>query len=91
MTNPDHSPNDDAFLRRAIETTIRIGVVALLAAWCFQITMPFIIPIVWGIIIATAVYPGFRLLESALGERRRLAATDRTRRGLTWRLSIAAC
>ena len=74
MTDSNPSTNDEAFLTRAIETTIRIGVVVLLAAWCFQITMPFIIPIVWGIIIATAVYPGFRLLETALGERRRLAS-----------------
>jgi predicted PurR-regulated permease PerM len=49
--------------------------VALLVVWCFQIVRPFIVPVVWGIIIAVAVHPGYRRLETALGNRRTIAAT----------------
>jgi predicted PurR-regulated permease PerM len=65
---------EKAFVNRALEAAIRIGVVVLLFAWCFQIVRPFIVPIVWGIIIAVAVYPGYRRLLSATGERRGLSA-----------------
>ena len=74
MNNSHGSSNDKEFLARALETTIRIGVVAILAVWCFQIVRPFIIPVVWGIIIAVAVFPGYQRLESALNGRQRLAA-----------------
>lgn len=63
------------FMHRALETTIRIGIVLLLAAWCFQIMRPFFIPVLWGIIIAVAVYPGYRRLEMWLNGRGKLAAT----------------
>jgi predicted PurR-regulated permease PerM len=67
--------SDKIFVRRAVEAAIRIGLVALLVAWCFQIVWPFIVPVVWAIIIAVAVYPGYRRLEVALGNRRTIAAT----------------
>jgi predicted PurR-regulated permease PerM len=66
---------DDAFLNRAVETTIRIGLLAILVIYCFQIVRPFIIPVVWGMIIAVAVYPNYQWLQRLLGERRTLAAT----------------
>jgi predicted PurR-regulated permease PerM len=75
MTTSDSSSHDKLFLSRALEATIRIGLILLLAAWCFQIVQPFIIPVVWGIIIATATYPAYRWLEGALGGRRGIAAT----------------
>jgi uncharacterized membrane protein len=67
--------NDKILVHRAVEAAIRIGLVALLVAWCFQIVRPFIVPFVWGIIIAVAVHPGYRRLEAALGNRRTIAAT----------------
>jgi predicted PurR-regulated permease PerM len=41
--------------------------------WCFQILKPFIELIMWGAIIAIAVYPAFCKLEALLGGRRKLA------------------
>ena len=72
-----HEPSslDKAFVNRALEATIRIGLVALLVAWCFQIVRPFVIPVFWGMIIAVASYPGYRRLEEWLGGRGFLAAT----------------
>jgi predicted PurR-regulated permease PerM len=70
------------FLSNALEATIRIGALILVAAWCFDIVKPFIIPIVWGIIIAVAIYPGFLRLQKALGGRNGLAAALVTLLGL---------
>ena len=74
MTDPSPSPSDRLYLKKALEATIHIGLILLLAAWCFQIVQPFIIPIVWGMIIATATYPAYRWLEGALGGRTTIAA-----------------
>ena len=59
----------------AIETTIRISLIALLVTWCFLILQPFIIPVLWGLIIAIALYPTYRWIEGKLGNRRKTAAT----------------
>ena len=60
--------------QRAVEVTIRIGLLFLLAAWCFLIVKPFIIPILWGMIIAIASYPVYRWMRLKLGGRGKLAA-----------------
>ena len=67
--------NDRAFLNRTVEATIRLGLIAVLVLYCFQIIRPFIIPVVWGVIIAVAVYPNYQWVQRALGDRRTLAAT----------------
>jgi predicted PurR-regulated permease PerM len=65
---------DRDFLNRATETTIRIALVALLVTWCFHIVTPFILPVVWGVIIATTVFPAYRWVGRKMGGRDRLAA-----------------
>jgi predicted PurR-regulated permease PerM len=62
----------------AIEIAIRIGALILLISWCFLILKPFISPVVWGIIIAVAVYPLHIRLTAILGHRPRLAAAIMT-------------
>jgi predicted PurR-regulated permease PerM len=74
VTSTQSYVEDRNFLRRAIEISVRIALVVLLAFWCFQLVLPFIQPIVWGIIIAVAAQPLFRRLEGALRGRSRLAA-----------------
>jgi predicted PurR-regulated permease PerM len=71
---PPLSDRDQQFLKLALEGAIRIGVLAALAVWCYQIARPFMQPILWGVIIAVAVYPGYRWLEVRLNNRRFLAA-----------------
>jgi predicted PurR-regulated permease PerM len=66
---------DKASFNRTVETLIRLGIIAVLVVYCFQIVRPFIIPVLWGVIIAVAVYPGFLSLRELLGGRNRLAAT----------------
>jgi len=59
----------------SIEVAIRLGLLILLGAWCFLIIVPFILPVMWGVIIAVAIYPLFTKLKSALGGRNKLATT----------------
>jgi predicted PurR-regulated permease PerM len=75
MSNSLTSTDDTLFNRRAIEAAIRIGLVFLLVLWCFNIVRPFILLVLWGAILAVAVYPLFVRLQTALGGRRKLAAT----------------
>jgi len=75
MNISDEISAEREFVRRAIEAAIRIGLIVLVAAWCFQIVEPFIIPVLWGIIIGVACTPMFRLLRTRLGGRNKLAAT----------------
>ena len=75
MASIELPPDDGQFVERALQAAIRIGLVLLLVAWCFTIVRPFVVPVVWGIIIAVATYPAFARLQAALGGRRVPAAT----------------
>ena len=67
--------NSNEFTSNSIEAMVRIGLLLLLATWCFKIITPFIVPVMWGVIIAVAIYPLFLKLKSALGGNNKLAAT----------------
>ena len=75
MSSSNQPANDKLYVARALEASIHIGLVALILFWCFKIGQPFLETIVWGIILAVAVHPGYNRLKSALGGRGRLAAT----------------
>jgi predicted PurR-regulated permease PerM len=62
------------YVNRAVEASIYIGLAVLLAAACLLILSPFVPLLAWGIIIAVAIYPGFRKLQTMLGGRQVLAA-----------------
>ncbi|HSO08178.1 MAG TPA: AI-2E family transporter [Pelomicrobium sp.] len=73
-TIPTLSESDRNFLNLTVEAALRIGLLAFLTIWCFNIARPFLVPILWGVIIAVAVYPGYRRVETWLSGRRGLAA-----------------
>lgn len=50
-------PNNSNFSAQAIDAFIKIAAVSLLIFWCFSILQPFILLVIWGGIIATALYP----------------------------------
>ncbi len=66
--------NSRLFEKNVIEAAIKIGILAILVVWTFRIIQPFLIPVVWGIIIAVALEPFIGKLSRLLGGRRKLAA-----------------
>ena len=66
--------NNSEFTKNTIEAAIRLGLLLLLALWCFNIIKPFVLPVLWGVIIAVAIYPIFTKLKAALGGRNKLAS-----------------
>ncbi len=70
----NNSPSDDqVFTRRGMDLAIKIAVLAIIVFACFQIFSPFLMPVLWGIIIAVAVNPVFLMIKKVLGGRNRLA------------------
>ncbi|HEY1468538.1 MAG TPA: AI-2E family transporter [Candidatus Acidoferrum sp.] len=62
--------DDHRYVDQAVEASIHIGLLVLLAVACLGILAPFLVIIAWGAIIAVAAYPAERKLEKALGGRR---------------------
>jgi len=63
-------------------TALRLGLIFLILYWCFQILAPFIPLVLWGAIIAIAIYPLHLNLAERLGNRNKLSATLMTLLGL---------
>jgi predicted PurR-regulated permease PerM len=54
---------------------LRVGFVGLLLFMSFKIVAPFLMPIVWGVIISIGIYPIFEKISSLIGGRKSIAAT----------------
>ena len=78
MNPSDKRSKEKSYLELATDIAIRIGVLALLIAWCFQILRPFITLVIWGTIIAIAFYPVCAKLGNLLGNRIKTAASIMT-------------
>jgi predicted PurR-regulated permease PerM len=70
----DDASADQLVTRRAVETAIRIGVVGLIGWLCFRAFEPFLVPALWGTMIAVAIHPTHRRLAGVLGGKTTLAA-----------------
>ncbi|ARN74823.1 AI-2E family transporter [Oceanicoccus sagamiensis] len=66
---------DKQFIARAVEASIKIAAIFVMASWCFDILNPFVTPIVWAGIIAIALKPVSDWVENKLGGKRTWAAT----------------
>ena len=75
--------SNEEFYNKAIYASLRIAFIALLLIWSFEIIKPFLLPVLWGIIIAVAAFPAFKKLATVLGGREKLAATLNTLVGLS--------
>lgn len=62
-----------AYLRPALEISTRLLLLGLILWACFLIARPFLLPLVWGIVIAVALHAPFVRFTALLGGRRRLA------------------
>jgi predicted PurR-regulated permease PerM len=74
MDEPRANDQSSDLTQKAIDLTVRLALIALLTYWCFRIAAPFLLPILWGVILAVALFPLFARLERVLGGRRKLAA-----------------
>jgi len=74
MKLPPTTLEDTVWIRRGIEASLRVGVIALLVLWSLKIMRPFIGPVAWGVIIAVAVFPAYNALATRLGNRRKMVA-----------------
>ncbi|MCG7585220.1 AI-2E family transporter [Photobacterium sp. OFAV2-7] len=63
------------FVNNMVESAIRIGLLFVLLIWTYDIIKPFIIPVLWGAIIAVALMPLTIKLANALNGKRGMAAT----------------
>ncbi|TLU66753.1 AI-2E family transporter [Thalassotalea litorea] len=71
---PELTEQDLRFTRRMIDTAIKLAAIFIVLIWCSAILRPFIMLILWGGIIAIALYPFFAKISGALGGRNKLAA-----------------
>lgn len=62
------------FTRNVIEAVIKVSILGIIVIWTFQLIKPFIIPVIWGMILAVAVEPFISRVAKMLGGRRSLAA-----------------
>lgn len=72
--NKDDKTEELAYVDRAVEAAVHIGLVVTMLALCYWIVRPFLVPIAWGIIIAVAAWPGYARLLRILDGRRSLAS-----------------
>ena len=66
------SEKDNQFVRNAIDATIKICLLAAIVSVSFQIIRPFLMPVLWAIIIAVAMGPVVEKFIKLLGGRRKL-------------------
>jgi len=64
----------EQYYNRVVTAALRIGFVALLFVMADFVLRPFLMMIIWGIIIAIGIYPLFKKLSRLLGGRDKLAS-----------------
>ncbi len=75
MSSADSSSVDQKFLANSMASFLQIAAVVLLIFTCYRILAPFLSIVVWGVIIAVAVYPAHVSLTARLGGRAKLSST----------------
>jgi len=62
--------NDLSGESRTIDLGIKLTLLAVLLAWCAMILFPFVLPVLWGIILAITLFPLYnRLLKLVKGKK----------------------
>jgi len=69
MENVSKNKNKQIF-----ETILQLGIVFLILGFCFKLLLPFMMPILWAIILAIVLYPAFNFLQRILKGRKSLAS-----------------
>jgi len=74
MTSADSSSVDQKFLANAMASFLQIAAVVVLVVWCFSIISPFLMIVLWGLIISIALYPAHLSIARRLGGREKWSA-----------------
>ncbi len=61
--------------KNVINLMVKLGVLLLLFFWCFSIVQPFIIPVIWAVVIAVSLYPVYLIFLGKMNGRRGLSGT----------------
>ncbi|WP_311567693.1 AI-2E family transporter [Photobacterium arenosum] len=75
MDKQPEQHQNKVFIGNMVESAIRIGLLLVLLMFTYDIIRPFIIPVIWGAIIAVALMPLTLRIQRWYGNRRGLAAT----------------
>lgn len=75
MSQENSNDGNREFNRRTIDITIKLAAITLILFWCFQIIQPFILLVIWGAIMAVALFPVHIKLTALLKGRKALAST----------------
>jgi predicted PurR-regulated permease PerM len=67
--------NDPIREGKIIDLTLRLLLIVLMLAWCVMLVLPFMVPILWGIIFAITLYPLYKKLVKMMKGRKTLAST----------------
>lgn len=74
MEDKGKADNDGSYIDKAIDITVKVGMLLLIIGACFQIIRPFISIILWSIIIAVVFNPLFVKVSKKLGDRKKLTS-----------------
>lgn len=69
------SERSASVLRDSMAVFLQIAAVVLLVALCLWIVAPFVTLVIWGVIIAVAIFPAHERLTSLLGNREKMSAS----------------
>lgn len=69
MENPNPYKSKQLF-----EVILQLGLVFLILGFCIKLLLPFMMPILWAIILAIVLYPAFNFLQKKLRGRKSLAS-----------------
>ena len=68
------SESDNLFVKNAIDVAAKLFLIGILLVLSFNIIKPFVLPVIWAIIIAVAFNPMINKLTKMLGGRRKTAS-----------------
>jgi len=74
MGDKSKGDNDVSYIDKAIDITVKVGMLLLIIGVCFKIIRPFISIILWSIIIAVVFNPLFMRVSKMLGGRKKLTS-----------------
>lgn len=72
---PDSAKENGLTSKTFIDAMIRIGLIAALTFYCVQVFSPFLIIMLWGLILAIMLYPLHQILANRMGDRQGRAST----------------